>query len=71
MNAAEAIEYLQKKVDPAEPVFILRGQDKFAAETIRNWAISVQAVTGATKKITDALSHADQMVRWPVKKVPD
>jgi len=55
-----------------EPVFLLRGQDKFAAETLRYYAYLVRhsrapdmGVVLATEK------QADLMDAWPVHKEPD
>lgn len=54
-----------------EPVFLLRGQDRHAAETVRHWANQAEAY-GADKDIVRvARAHADLMDAWPKKKRPD
>lgn len=50
-----------------EPVFLLRAQDKTAAETVRYWA-RLQPL-GQLRQM--ALHHADLMEDWPVKKTAD
>ena len=60
------------KADPSEPVFILRAQDKFAAETIRFWARCVERELGRLcPKTIEAREIADQMDQWYTHKVPD
>lgn len=61
-----------------EPVFLLRGQDKYAAETLRYYAALVaEGVSSAeeyekVKPIVDAtMGHAKLMDKWPKKKFPD
>ena len=54
-----------------EPVFLLRGQDKFAAEVVRYWADLVADATGDTELFEVAYTHADRMDDWPTKKIPD
>ncbi|MEY9235456.1 hypothetical protein ABIF78_007779 [Bradyrhizobium japonicum] len=60
-----------------EPVFLLRGQDKHAADLVEKWAIwasvSVPASEGAAmyKKIAEAALISEEMRRWPIQKDPD
>jgi hypothetical protein len=54
-----------------EPVFILRAQDKLAAELVRDWAERAERAGSPHAKVIDALACADAMDAWPVKKVPD
>ena len=55
-----------------EPVFLLRAQDKTAAETIRHWVALNLAEPGHDgKAIQLALDHAKLMDAWPRKKVAD
>lgn len=54
-----------------EPVFLLRGQDVAAADTVRKWADLSDAL-GADPAITAiAREHAAKMDAWPKKKVAD
>ena len=54
-----------------EPVFLLRGQDKVAADVVRYWA-ELSAAAGASGDILEiALRHAQKMDAWPKKKVAD
>lgn len=68
------------KAAPDEPIFVLRAQDELAGQTIRFWAgllmerhgrDSISWPEGAVTKINAALQLADQMDRWPSRKVPD
>lgn len=57
-----------------EPVFLLRGQDVFAPETIRSWASRVAAYGGDPEIIKMAREHADRMSKWQrenASKCPD
>jgi hypothetical protein len=60
-----------------EPVFLLRGQDKHAADLVEKWAIwasvAVPAAGGTDmhKKVAEAALIAEEMRRWPIKKDPD
>jgi len=56
-------------IPPDEPVFLLRGQDKFAAETVRFWAEKVRATNPELAET--AFQHSLEMDRWPIKKDPD
>lgn len=65
----QRIQDPENKIPPDEPVFLLRAQDKTAADVVRFWA-SLNIGTnqpGAMK----ALEHAALMDRWPVKKTAD
>jgi len=53
-----------------EPVFLLRAQDKFAADTVRYWAELGAAETDPATR-AEARRKADEMDAWPHKKVPD
>lgn len=48
MTTAEAVEYLQTKIPPDEPVFVLRGRDSLAPLVIDLWAnvLEVVVLTG-------------------------
>lgn len=52
-----------------EPVFLLRAQDKHAANTVRHWAMLVAEKNPEMAKL--AVNHAAKMDKWPNKKDPD
>lgn len=54
-----------------EPVFLLRGQDIFAATTVRHWASLVVSKGGDPEIARVAREHADKMDAWLKKKAPD
>lgn len=54
-----------------EPVFLLRAQDKHAAETLRWYAAEVHARGGSADIVNRTLDQAKRMDAWPVKKAPD
>lgn len=61
------------KVKPGEPIFVLRGQDLSAPETVRVWA-HLNQVTLDSAKMDEALECADAMSRWAEEhggKLPD
>ena len=59
------------KIPEDEPVFLLRAQDKHAADTLRCYA-QILEFEGCDEAIIQAtLEQADRMDAWPVKKVPD
>lgn len=60
-----------RRIPADEPVFLLRAQDKFAAATVRFWAQEVYDSGGDPNLVSMARAHADEMDRWPVKKMPD
>jgi hypothetical protein len=54
-----------------EPVFILRGQDKFAPLLVRMW-VQLALLHGCDgEKIEEAAYLADDMERWKPSKFPD
>lgn len=54
-----------------EPVFLIRGQDKLGAETLRFYADRLKANGGDPKIISSVRRHATRMEKWPVKKFAD
>ena len=54
-----------------EPVFLLRAQDKLAADTVRHWAYLNNDAGGDMVLSDEARKHADKMDAWPVKKLAD
>jgi hypothetical protein len=55
-----------------EPVFLLRAQDKFAAETLRYYAYLVRRSRDPDERIIIATEmQAARMAEWPKHKAPD
>lgn len=77
MNAQEEIQRLQQKLasgdlPPDEPLFVLRAQDRFAAELVRYWGMRVgrHHESPPREKVLEAYDIARAMDDWPVKQVP-
>jgi hypothetical protein len=51
-----------------EPVFLIRGQDQFAVETLKFYASMCRAA-GKPAPLVEA--QIERMIAWPVKKVPN
>lgn len=60
-----------QKVGDDEPIFVLRAQDKCAADIVRIWAMYARMAGAPLEKVKEAFDCADAMAAWPVKKVPD
>lgn len=75
MTRDAAIEYLKTKVKEDEPVFVLRGQDRVAEKTIRQWAQNARDAGTGHEKFEEAMTCALAMGRWRAAngggKVPD
>jgi hypothetical protein len=54
-----------------EPVFLLRAQDRFAADAVRCWADMAEAGGADADIVRLARRHAEKMDAWPKKKTPD
>ncbi len=54
-----------------EPVFILRAQDKLAADLVDLWADRAQANGCGMAKVIEAMDLAQKMRAWPTQKFPD
>lgn len=59
------------KIPEDEPVFLLRGQDKYAAQVVEYWTWLVAMGGGSTEIVDMAHNHAVLMENWPIKKRPD
>lgn len=57
------------KIPETEPVFLIRGQDKTAADVVRYWAFLNRE--GDPKAVRLALDHVARIEAWPVKKTAD
>ncbi len=51
-----------------EPVFLIRGQDPCAGDTVRAWAAAAEARGADPAMIQMARDHARAMDEWPKKK---
>ena len=65
---AEKIE--NKQLPEDEPLFVLRGRDKFASATVRHWVELTKRSGTPPEKISEALALASEMDKWPEKRVP-
>jgi len=54
-----------------EPVFLIRGQDKYAAMAVRHYARLVAAAGAPLNLVEACFAQADAMDAWPIKKTPD
>ena len=59
------------KMDEAEPYFILRGQDVFAAHLVALWADMAESAGTTGAKVQNARQCARAMKNWIKKKIPD
>lgn len=64
---------LEKKpnVPAAEPLFVLRAQDKIAPGVVRFYASQYLRATGDEKGHKSIMEQAEAMEKWPTKKLPD
>jgi len=62
---------LENIIPADEPVFLLRGQDIYAARVVRFWAVLVAQHEGDPRIVTAAMNIADEMDKWPTSKEPD
>lgn len=54
-----------------EPVFLLRGQDMNAGDTVRVWARLAEERGADKEVVANARQQACAMDEWPKEKVPD
>lgn len=59
------------KAHDDEPVFVLRGQDIFAADLVERWANLAEAQQCPASKVLAARAIARAMFEWRTKKLPD
>jgi len=60
----------KKDIPVDEPLFLLHGQDKLAAQTVRHYA-RLRAKAGDKAGATECRAVAKAMHAWPKKKMPD
>ena len=58
-------------IPKTEPVFLIRAQDALSGPIVRDYAILYLSVTNDRPGFNRILAVAEQMDRWPTKKVPD
>jgi L-ribulose-5-phosphate 3-epimerase UlaE len=54
-----------------EPFFVLRAQDYLAPQVIRLWAERARQNGCNMDKVREARDIADEMEKWPHRKMPD
>jgi hypothetical protein len=54
-----------------EPVFLLRAQDKVAAETLMFWIQEQERAGGDENMVRLAREHYKKFMEWPKKKLAD
>ncbi len=69
----QRIQDPENKIPEDEPVFLIRGQDKIGAATVRMWAELALAAGADPAMVASAWNHAKEMDLWQAKhgKVPD
>jgi hypothetical protein len=61
----------ERRLDPEEPLFVLRAQDILSATTVEQWAEMLEDLEGeGCPKVGEARRLAASMRRWPKRKVP-
>lgn len=72
MNKNQAIEYLVTKVhEQDEPLFILRGKDVLARETIHYWLQQAFSNRVSDEKIASAQRVLDNFAMFRPLRLPD
>lgn len=59
------------KIPADEPVFLLRGQDRHAAQAVAYYAQLVAEDGGPEDVVVSSMEQAARMSDWPMKKQPD
>lgn len=67
---ADVLKMLQRIPDD-EPLFLLRGRDTVASETVLDWCDRAGRDGSPNEKLDEAAACAKAMRNWPTKKVPD
>lgn len=60
----------KKEIPEGEPVFLLRAQDRLAAQAVRHYA-RLRQKAGDEKGAKECRRIAQAMSDWPKKKMPD
>jgi hypothetical protein len=64
-------EYERHDLTPSEPIFILRGRDSLAAETVMHWIGKASAAGVDVRKLKSAMAIASEMAARPGRRLPD
>jgi hypothetical protein len=67
----DRIQDPEGKIPEDEPVFLIRGQDIVAGNTLRTWADLAEKAGADPDIVALVRNHAVKMDHWPKKKVPD
>lgn len=59
----------ENRIPKDEPVFLLRGQDKFAPELLLRWASKLRLDGGQPEMAEMVEKHAQKMIEWQKTKV--
>jgi len=59
----------ENKIPENEPVFLLRGQDKFAPALLLRWASKLRLEGGQPEMARMVEDHAQLMIEWQKNKV--
>src|SRR4051812_17022311 len=72
-NHAEAAlkEFDAKCYSDGEPLFMLRGRDELAGDSVRHWAAKACVRDVNLAKVTDALEISRRMEAFPNRRLPD
>lgn len=59
------------RIQPNEPLFILRAQDRLAIGTVFGWELKARSAGCPKEKTEGAIAIARAMASWPERKRPD
>lgn len=72
MNKNELLEYVVTKIkDPDEPLFLLRGKDALAYQTVLHWIVIANSSRVNFSKVDKASEVLDSMLKYQDKRLPD
>ncbi len=60
-----------RSIPPEEPIFILRGQDELAFDTVEYYAHLLAEGDGSPEAVDGVRAHVQEMKEWPRQKFPD
>lgn len=61
----------ENKIPADEPVFLIRGQDRYAARTVRHYADLLESAGAPPEQVEAVRRHALTITNWRPKKLPD
>lgn len=71
MSTKQEILEMLAKIPDDEPLFLLRGQDELALQTVLGWICNAIDRDVNLTKTMEALACCRQMKIWQPKKLPD